>query len=306
MNVTMQALLSPAGGGAVQHALCAALHMRLAAQQWPHSASVAQSASYIGFGDITGAVNVPQSTALTPIAQQASSPESVQHLQHQAQPATPPSQHTCDQLPQQRQFYSALKPQYQHMLSALQPGPGQLHSAIQPQPCGLHSISLQQHHLHLQGCRQWSSTSSSQHSTDTAAAAAAAGEAAAAGRAVGSSETTPGSPAAEARDSAAHHEGFSSPGTRKTAAEDDALYPDEGEVLLDEWEEPEVRLDSSSGMLDAEWTGEGAVSTSSHVEEFEDSADEYDVEFDEDFDFEDEEALQDNLPASSDGRESGV
>jgi hypothetical protein len=97
--------------------------------------------------------------------------------------------------------------------------------------------------------------------------------------------------------------------TAGTAAAGDAGHdPDEGEVLLDEWEEPEpeVRLD---GVLDAEWTSEGAVSTSSPVddfEDFEDSADEYDVEFDEDFDFEDEEALQDNLPGSSDGREPGV
>lgn len=72
---------------------------------------------------------------------------------------------------------------------------------------------------------------------------------------------------------------------------DDEL--DEGEVLLDE---DEIDTDGA-GVPDSEWTNDGSVSTSSHVE---DSADEYevefDVEFDEGFEFSDEEGLQDNLP----------
>jgi hypothetical protein len=72
---------------------------------------------------------------------------------------------------------------------------------------------------------------------------------------------------------------------------DDEL--DEAEVLLDE---DEIDTDGA-GVPDSEWTNDGSVSTSSHVE---DSADEYevefDVEFDEGFEFSDEEGLQDNLP----------
>jgi hypothetical protein len=81
----------------------------------------------------------------------------------------------------------------------------------------------------------------------------------------------------------------------------DEDYPDEDEVLLDEFEAVDEAIDG--GVVDSEWTNEGAVSTSSHVTYHEDSADEYDVEFDEDFDFEDEEGLQDNLPAGTDNKD---
>lgn len=65
----------------------------------------------------------------------------------------------------------------------------------------------------------------------------------------------------------------------------------------DEGEE-EVLLDSEleGGVPDSEWTQEGAVATSSHVFEDDDSADEWDVEFDEAFEFSDDEGLRDTLP----------
>lgn len=81
---------------------------------------------------------------------------------------------------------------------------------------------------------------------------------------------------------------------RRLQEEDDPAAVD----AADEGEE-EVLLDSEleGGVDDAEWTQEGALATSSHVyEDEEDSADEWDVEFDEAFEFSDDEGLQDTLP----------
>jgi hypothetical protein len=104
-------------------------------------------------------------------------------------------------------------------------------------------------------------------------------------------------PAREAADPAA----AAAVGQASGPAVADEDYPYEGEVLLDEFEAFDEAVDG--GVVDSEWTNEGAVSTSSHVVYQDDSADEYDVEFDEDFDFEDEEGLQDNLPAGTENKD---
>lgn len=154
-------------------------------------------------------------------------------------------------------------------------------------PLGL----LQQQLLPSQhGGHRWlcTSTSSSLHHSAGAPAAAAAtgGMDAAAGAAAAASTQQQQQAAAAAAGAFLGDDTF-----------DD---PDEGEVLLDEFEAGAEDYDN--GVQDSEWTNEGAVSTSSHglrgVEEEGDSADEYevqfDVEFDEGFDWEDEEGLQDD------------
>jgi len=83
--------------------------------------------------------------------------------------------------------------------------------------------------------------------------------------------------------------------------------PDEGEVLLDEYEEDAGAAGALGRVIvDSEWTNDGAVSTSSHLEYEEDSADEYDVEFDEAFEWEDEEELVDSLPAGDEGKQGSA